>query len=438
CDRTATTTDAGATVFQSIFPAGCGGLAGSDRPWLAVYDPSPGTPNQSAYTGPRPLIYSESNNLNTGAQWVMSNSSVDPEAGGPGLNFINAEQDGPGNVTQYSPFGADGYPSIDQVTGDVFQVEFSGSNILLNIGTPDANGDLKFLDAPTAANPSGDPSQLITVASNVPASAGDAANFVVTSIDAARNLYATWVGKSTNPAERQTFLSVASATSGWRTWSAPVTVSSAPSLVSVFPWVKSGAAGRADVVWYGSNKSVDPSSQSGQSWDVFMAQAVFPVDRTGAVTGAKPAVSMTKVTPHPMHYNDICLAGTDCIQQQGNRNLADFFAVTIDKTGAAEVVYDDTSNGLAQPGFTPADQQLVDHAGAGVITIARQSAGPGLFGSTVSGSSSGPVSLLADPAGDALYPVIGGANVAGFDVLNSQLTLSSNGKTLNVTAQVAA
>src|SRR5205823_6558335 len=168
-------------------------------------------------------------------------------------------------------------------------------------------------------------------------------------------------------------------------------------------------------VWYGSNKSVDPSSQSGQSWDVFMAQAVFPVDRTGAVTGAKPAVSMTKVTPHPMHYNDICLAGTDCIQQQGNRNLADFFAVSIDKTGAAEVVYDDTSNGLAQPGFTPADQQLVDHAGAGVITIARQSGGLGLFGTSVTGASNATTSSLADVSGDALFPVIGGTNVPGFD-----------------------
>ena len=196
---------------------GCGTLAPH---------PAPGT-TQSPYTGPTPLIYQEYNNINTGAQWVKSSAATDSQPGGPGLNFVNAEQDGPGDVTGYSPFGADGYPSIDQVTGDVFQVEFSGSNILLNIGTPDASGDLKFLDAPTAANPSGDPSQLITVASNVPASAGDAANFVVTSIDGARNLYATWVGKSTNPAERQTFLSVASAASGWRTWSAPVTVKGA-------------------------------------------------------------------------------------------------------------------------------------------------------------------------------------------------------------------
>ena len=87
-----------------------------------------------------------------------------------------------------------------------------------------------------------------------------------------------------------------------------------------------------------------------------------------------------------MHYNDVCLQGTGCITSQGNRNLADFFTVTTDKSGAAEIVYDDTSNGLAQPGFTPDNLQLADHAGAPVVTVARQSAGTGLFGTSVSGA----------------------------------------------------
>src|SRR5439155_25257739 len=116
---------------------------------------------------------------------------------------------------------------------------------------------------------------------------------------------------------------------GWTTWSVPPQVSSPPSVVSVFPWVKGGGAGRADVVWYGSNLQVDPSAQAGEAWDVFMAQAVYPVDSSGGVTGAAPAVTQVKVTPHPMHYNDICLTGTGCITQQGNRNQADCIVVTI-------------------------------------------------------------------------------------------------------------
>src|SRR5438270_4006184 len=101
CVRSATTSDGGATVAQSIYPAGCSGIPGADRQWLAVFDPAPGA-TQSPYTGPTPLIYQEYNNINTGAQWVKSSAATDSQPGGPGLNFVNAEQDGPGDVTGYS------------------------------------------------------------------------------------------------------------------------------------------------------------------------------------------------------------------------------------------------------------------------------------------------------------------------------------------------
>jgi len=442
CLRTVVTTDGGATAYQNIYPGGCAGIPGADRQWLAVYDPAPKTPNKSAYTGPRPLIYMEANNLVSGAQWNKSSAAVDPDPHGPGLTYTQATNgttsmclDDPTNPHPYAPFGADGYPSIDQVTGKVFQAEFSGSSIKLNIGTPDASGNLTFLDYPTAGHPCGDPSKLVTVATGQANTSGDAANFVVSSIDSARNVYVAWVGKSGDPTKRQAYVSVASAASGWTNWTT-TRVSSAPSLVSIFPWVKAGGAGHADVVWYGSNLSADPSDQLGQAWDVYMSQVVYPVDGSGAVTGALPSVSQVKVTPHPMHYNDICLAGTGCIAQQGNRNLADFFAVTIDRTGAAEIVYDDTSNGLVQPGFTPDNLELLDHSGAGVVTVARQSAGPGVYGGSVSGPSKAPVTGISDPAGDARYPVVGGTTVSGMDVLGSQLSLSKDGRTLNVVTKV--
>src|SRR3989441_6882566 len=153
CLRTATTTDGGATVSQEIYPAGCAGMPGADRQWLAVYDPAPGTPNQSAYTGPKPLIDMEFNHLvgpgpNGGAEWTQSTD---------GLTYVHALADvAPGTAAVYSPFGPDGYPAIDQVTGKVFQAAgFPNSNgtysLLLNIGTPDATGNLHFLDALTSA-----------------------------------------------------------------------------------------------------------------------------------------------------------------------------------------------------------------------------------------------------------------------------------------------
>jgi hypothetical protein len=454
CLRTATTADGGRTVYQSFFPplpAGCEAKPGADRQWLAVFDP-PSAPS-SQYQGPFPLIYMEYNNLTDGGHWVKSNSNTLPQQpGDPGLNFENATVGDtsvclidPLNQTRYAPFGADGYPAIDQVTGNVFQaagIQDPTSKkwaLKLNIGTPNAAGYLKFLDYPLS-DPCGDKGNLITVAQGLPESPDTL--FSVVSMDNDRNLFAVWAvgasGKNTPPADRQVFVSAASWQTGWTKWAPALQVSAAPSMVNVFPWIKAGGHGFADAVWYGADSSVDPSSHSKQIWDVFMSQVRYTPDATGATGGVVGLnAPMVKVTPHPMHYDDVCLLGTGCITAQGNRNLADFFVVTADEYGAAQIVYDDTSNGLIQKPLPPDIPQLADHAGAGVITIARQTSGPGLLGVDVpSGPTNAPVSGLPDPPGDALFPVINGTNVPGMDILATRMNLSADGTTLNVITQV--
>jgi hypothetical protein len=445
CQRVAVTgpVNSGASDQENFL--GCSGSSpGSDRQWFTVYDPAPGTTKQSAYSGPAPLVYLVWNNLvgpgpNGGEQWNMSTD---------GLNYTNATAgeipNGAGVV--YSPFGGDGYPAIDQVTGKVFQAAACNAGtcgtsstatpgLYLNIGTPDATGTLHFLDDAGGGNQ--DLKRLVKIADT---SASPDTLFSVLSMDSARNLEVVWAVGNSDPALRQVFVSAASAASGWTRWTAPVQVSDGSATTgdatNVFPWIKAGGAGRADAVWYGSNLQVDPSSHNNQSWNVFMSQLVFPTDSTGAITGGAPSKQLVKVSPHPMHYDDVCLAGTNCIQSQGNRNLADFFVVTIDNSGAAEIVYDDTSNKLVQSPNT-CSVQVADHCGAGVITVARQSSGPGLLGTNVSGPSNAPVSGLTAPAGNALYPVIGGTNVSGMDIQSSSLSFSSGGQILNVTMQVA-
>jgi len=165
--------------------------------------------------------------------------------------------------------------------------------------------------------------------------------------------------------------------------------------VNVFPWIKAGGAGHADAVWYGSNLSVEPQQPVRAGLERYMSQVVYATDSTGAVTGAAPSATLVKVSPHPMHYNDVCLAGTGCIAQQGNRNLADFFAITIDHTGAAEIVYDDTSNGLAQRDSRPlATKRWTTPARA--LSPSRGSPPPCLFGTNVSGPSNAPTSGITD------------------------------------------
>jgi len=448
CLRVAVTgpTNPGATDTENI--VGClPGSGGADRQWLAVYDPAPGSPNQSAYRGAggtTPLIYLEYNNLagpgpNNGAQW---NKSTD------GLIYTNATGDEvpPGTGVTYSPFGADGYPAIDQVTGKVFQAAACDAGtcgtsatatpgLYLNIGTPDATGMLHFLDATGSGQ---DLTKLVKIA-DTPNGSPDTL-FSVLSIDSGRNLEVVWAVSSTIPAQRQVFVSASSAASGWTSWTAPVQVSDGSTTTgdatNVFPWIKAGGPGRADAVWYGSNLQVDPSSHNNQSWNVFMSQVVFPTNgTTGAITGAAPSTTVVKVTPHPMHYDDVCLQGSACIASQGNRNLADFFEVTIDRSGAAEIVYDDTSNKLVQAPNT-CTVQVADHCGAGIITVARQSSGPGLFGANVMGPSNAPTSGLSHAGGQALFPVIGGTNQSGMDIRSSHLNLSPDGQSLTVSMQV--
>jgi hypothetical protein len=292
---------------------------------------------------------------------------------------------------------------------------------------------------------------LITVASGV-INTGDVANFVVSSMDSAQNLYVSWVGRDNlTPANRQVFVATASAASGWTKWSSTAhTVQVSDGLastgdhVNVFPWIQAGGPGRADTVWYGDSSNLDPSStSSGHIWNVFMNQVVFPTNSNGSLTTdgdgttgtplAPTASQLTKVTPHPMDYLDVCLSGTGCITSQGNRNLADYFQVKIDNLGAAEIVYDDMSNGLINLPFSTSNP--ADHAGAALVMIARQNGGLGLFGTPVTGPSASPVSGQSDPAGDALFTFLGGVNQPAMDLLSNHLSLS--GTTLTVTLKVA-
>ena len=441
CTRVAETADHGATANQNAY--GCQSATpactatsvppcrpeGADRQGLAVYDPKlTGVTTTAPDASLAPLIYQEYNHcieVSTGngcSYWTKSSD---------GVNYSVANNNA-GN------YGADGYPSIDQVTGDVFEP----SNGKLNIGVPDASGNLKFLDD-TGGNAIG--TALINYAGSVGASD---TLFAVSSLDLGRNLHITWTNSS-----RQVFTTVASWKTNWKTFAPPVQISQAPSNTNVFPWVVAGAPGRSDSVWYGASDPGDPSTNSGQAWYVYMSQVIWPVDSSGAVTLAAPTHGMVQVSPHPAHYDSICLTGTGCITSQGDRNLADFFTVILDHTGAAEVEYDDTSNALIQNAFTPA-AGLADHPGAPVVTIARQDSGLGLFGTTVSPRPNEPLATpstgQADPGGDALYPVIANstnnaANQPALDFVNNsatgglanQLSLSSDNSTLTVKMSLA-
>ncbi|GAC1330601.1 MAG: hypothetical protein NVSMB17_08100 [Candidatus Dormibacteria bacterium] len=418
---------------------------GSDRQWMAVYDPPPGTPNLSGHTLPKPLVYFVYNNLvgpgpNSGQEWAKTTTGA-----GVIPPYSHANADCPILLAPTcSPFGGDGYPAIDQATGKVFEAAgcttVSGcpvDGLYLNIGTPvDDAGNLHFLDFSSLA--ATDPTKLVKIAAT-PTGSPDTL-FSVLSMDQGRNLHVVWAVSSATPGNRQVFVSAAppdgpGCTNCWTKWTTPVQVSAAPSLVNVFPWIQAGAAGYSDAVWYGSDKNADPSDKAAKHvWNVFMAQVKFPLDAAGHVTGPAQS-SQVKVTPHPMKYDDICLLGSGCVAAVGNRNLADYFEIKMDSTGAPLIVYDDLSNRLCQ--LCVGGVEGLSHKGAPVVTVARQSSGIGLLGTPVSGTSNAPVAGLSDPAGDALTPLFGNStnNIPGLDIVRSGLQAA--GSTLTVTMDIA-
>ncbi|MDQ1603849.1 MAG: hypothetical protein QOE01_1694, partial [Actinomycetota bacterium] len=396
CFTAATTPDDGATTASS--PLGCDSPPG-DRQWMALFDPQASDQTVSPYDGPKPLVYMTYNDQLFGDRVDMSTNGV----------TYTTKAGEYGDTSPYSP--NHGTPVVDQHTGDFLGlVAKNSTGLSLAVGTPAADGTLTFHYNDIADSLPGDPQTL----------------FPILTEDTARNLYAVWVQGN----DFQTYYSTAAAASGWSTWTAPRQISRPPSNVNVFPWAQAGGPGILDVAWYGTDRTLSqlgpdgPSAHANQAWDVYFAQV------TGA-SGSTPTVAQARATPHPMHYNDICLLGTACITEAGNRNLADFFKLTIGPDGRARIVYADTSNGLSQTGGDSA----ADHSGAAVDTVVMQQTGTNAWtGRSLSAQeSTAPRTSVTDPSGDALFKPLGGTPLGGADISKVMLGGTSGALKITVT-----
>jgi hypothetical protein len=202
-----------------------------------------------------------------------------------------------------------------------------------------------------------------------------------------------------------------------KVWSTPVQVDQgAATATSDFGWMAVGDPGRLGFIWLGTNVREHPSAQDASNprqWHPFMA-----VTTNGK--SATPTFQQTQVGVGPNHINDMCLQGTiGCIQNVGNRNMADFISADIDPvTGALQGTWANDSNQLASKPST-----LIP--GLPLTETARQISGPRLIGTgTVSDTrfSTVPTKVgISDATGDGLYPVQGGSNVPQLDLTSSNV-----------------
>jgi hypothetical protein len=408
--KTATWVPASRTMKTGLIDDPSQNANGIDRQWFALWDP-PKRP--AGYSGPLPvnyLLYLEA--------VLGSDCGGNCEAASYSTNGIDYSA-----PTAVATIGLDGNATIDQQTGTV--LEAIGYSSESDVGVA-----IYTRDPSDKTNPALKNVQMVKIA-DLPSGNTARALFPVIAMDSARNAYVVWPtrgsgSESQDPKAWQIWYSYASASSGWKQWSAPRQVSSPPSNTNVMPWVTAGKSGRIAVVWYGTGDADhNPSTEDvHQSWDVYLAMI------TGA-NSRSPVITQTRVTKHPMHYGTICLEGTGCILSQGNRNVADFFQDTTDpKTGAVVITYNDTSNELRQEFIGEGDGTL-DHRGAPVVMDVRQNGGVGLFGTNVSGPAD---SLTDSPANDAAFdPLYSTTDILPLDITSAGAAASGDNVVFTVT-----
>ncbi len=298
-------TDRGVTFVKNPSGNVTGGVPGDDRQWMEFFG------SQYVY-----LIY---RTLAPAVAQVQR--SVDG-----GLTY--------GETTVVGTIGQVGGVDVDQNDGTVY---LSGSNGVVAVGIPPVPGP----PSPTTSLPPA------TYTIHNVAGTGNAHLFFTVKVASDGTVYACYSD------DHNVFIKFSQ--DKGTTWSSAIRVSDGPeTLTSVFPWMETGPTpGTIGVVWYGSDKA--STGDNSADWHVFYAQ--------GTNVTSNPVFRQAEASDHVIHGANISEAGLVVGGMSPNRNLADYFQIAFDPTGAAVIGYADDHNDIS-----------------GHAYVARQISGPGVNG----------------------------------------------------------
>ncbi len=252
-----------------------------------------------------------------------------------------------------------------------------------------------------------------------PGGGGPGHLFPAAAVDQGGNVYAAWV----DTADNGVYYSYS--TDQGSTWSVPAKVNTSPSNTNEFLWAQTGAAGTLALAWYGTDAVGQPDSFPSWANDPQGSTSVKWWGYVAVISNAAslaPRIAQQRFTEKPMHYGQICNQGIGCSTTGGDRQMADFFGITYDPSGAIRIVYNDTTN---------------QHNGAALYEV-RQLQGKTPKGGSVNRAV--PNNPMTDATGDAQWPHYSptgaGPNFSQLDLTNLQLSQPSS-STLRVRMTVS-
>jgi hypothetical protein len=272
-------------------------IPGDDRQWIAAYGP------QTVY---------------------MSYTDI-------GTGVIDFEKSTDGGKTFGAPVQT--YPITSSILSDVqgnMVVDQYNGNIYICFVALGADNQV-YINRST----DGGSTWTLLQAYNGPAGTGNAQVFPTMAVDRGGNVYVAFSACGAGHTNCQ--IEMVSSTDQGTTWSSALRVSNgAATATAVEPTIAAGSPGVVDVTWLGSSAAT-PDVLS--NWHVFFAQV------TNALT-SNPTIAQDQAEVNVMHKWDICFNGTGCAsnphQSPGNRDLLEYYSMTIDADGNANIAYADS------------------------------------------------------------------------------------------------
>jgi len=395
-----------------------------DRQWFGFYK-NQSTASTAAGLGSGPAAYLD-------YDVVAGATTAASCANNVGGNVFVVQKSTDAGLTYGAPVVADcndgiaGNMQVNQTNGHVFAIH-SAFKDAANPGATDVVTVNKSTDGGATWT------KTVAFTPTVPSCSPDCTvgqDFAVLAIDKAGGLYAVWSQATVNMTSTITgpsHIYYAYSSNEGATWTAEQQVDAAatnaetgqPTDVDIFLWIAAGDPGKIDVVWYGTTRAnnaapYDSGSQM-TDWFPYLTQS-SNANGSGATFSTPVPVSQ-----HPNHNGGICTMGIGCTTG-GDRSLADFFQVDVNKAGGADVIFADTSNN-SNTSASGNQSALVDEV--------RQISGPTLFGPTLSGTATTCAAVTATPCqtdqtGDARYEANGvvNGNTPKLDITGSSLNIS--------------